>query len=72
MDMYQSATSAAKLSGVDRSDIIKFASQDEFGDTGPRRDLELHTHRLKLKGGYANYINRDKKDDFSTDLRLDQ
>jgi hypothetical protein len=28
--MYQSATSAAKLSGVDRSDIIKFASQDEL------------------------------------------
>jgi hypothetical protein len=30
LDMYQSATSAAKLSGVDRSDIIKFASQDEL------------------------------------------
>jgi hypothetical protein len=62
-----SATSAAKLSGVDRSDIIKFASQDELssGDLRPRRDLELHTHRLKL--GYANYINRTK-DDFSTDL----
>jgi hypothetical protein len=65
-----SNTSAAKLSGVDRSDIIKFASQDELEPwrSAPRRDLELHTHRLKLKGGYANYINRDKKDDFSTDL----
>jgi hypothetical protein len=32
-----SATSAAKLSGVDRSDIIKFASQDELssGDLRP-------------------------------------
>lgn len=30
LDMYQSATSAAKLSGVDRSDIMKFVSQDEL------------------------------------------
>jgi hypothetical protein len=36
LDMY-ATSSAAKLSGVDRSDIIKFASQDELslGDLRP-------------------------------------